>query len=1495
MFAQEVKVKRGEIDSFVEWAAEHGWKAMVAPCAVLDSKRRSGGVAIFARNWCGLGPVATGETVVCEARAMVCQCSIPGLAQFAAASVYLHDGEGASQRNISILEKIGCRVAELNLPFVIGADFNMDPNLLDCTMFADKLRATICAYDGSLGTYTHPNGVSNIDYFVASSAMAAVVHSVGLASDLPMPKDHGHRGVRLKLQANAASLTKVVVVPVQKLPSEPVFGPRRPPLDWTTAMDAAEHACHVARTATRTREVRAALSNAYKVWAEIAEQHLADLAGVELHAKRLPRAVGYRVTHKPLLGNAPRAPAAVSVVKQWAHRWGHEMHTHLRLGRLRQFNDLHGSVGQEAPQWIIDAGGQQVFSEVCGAASAALAAHARSHDEFSEALEDLEQYVDAIGAAAAAEDDDDNQRRAEEWKTWAAAAFEGSCKAAHHWSKGPYAWTPQSVIAQGCHSIAPRDIFLSHSDRCKDLWVHMDERIDQENGLLPPSQRQALPRLTAAEIQAAALASSSHTCCSYDGFHPRHLGHMDEEGRDVVAAMWEACEYASIVPPQIRHVMAPLIPKRTGGFRDLGLFAGLIRVCAKARRKYSREWEDRNERPYFASGKGTGAPDVVWRSAFHCETAVASNSTAAAILWDMKSFYQMIRHDLLMDRAVATRYPLPLVRMLIALYKAPRHVTILGETAPAVKPTRGVVPGCTHAQTLVKVYCLQPFDSFCVRHPSTPLDVFVDDLQVAGYGDEERVIQETVAAALDLRTVVSNEIKAALASTKSAVVASKTRVARRIRALLGADGGEPVVVAQALGIDFAAGRSGVSTAGRSSRAKRIYTASGKAQRISRLAKAGRRQPQHVVRQGIIKGALYGANVTGISDGNLLKLRRICASTTPPRAQGRSLDLALHFAGCDPGPEATLAPIVRWAQEIWNSSAKLSSRSVPIAELVAGWNRAQPHLVQNWRRVNGPMSAAAMSAKRLKWTVGHPFIWHNDLNETVHLGRCSPAMVDILGKQSFQRLLEQRVASSTKDPALRGARAFLDPVRKLLSSSALCGMTARGRGALCAACCNAIWTNQRLHDAGYAVGSLCESCSSGAVDTVFHRVWECTSQHATAAREQHASRKLVARAKAAGPSSALFTRALAGHPAASVPKPAGDDSTCVVFCRAGMRMYDPASWTLSGNIFYDGACTSHVVPELSRAGWGAVEVDEQGNVLASVQGPVCSPLPQTAQAGEHCGRTAVVELLDGPSVLYGDCRSVCDAAKWSFARALNPKLVHSAASRMARFSPGNRFVTEDCKVKAHMDPDKVLDPQLKWRALGNKAADERAVAAKYLHPTVTDREWKAVADAISLQQHVARVIGEVLASFPSAPRVERAVGPRARASSATAKVDSHEWVGRAGLAICCRCFAFRDPQGQGAQSVSSACKPAKAEARQLIGSPHGHRLIAAKCRGSTIVACLRCGRWAGKRFRALSSPCAGRCMAGGSRAVRRIRCMLHPKESATLEQAFPLWLASSIIA
>ena len=70
-------------------------------------------------------------------------------------------------------------------------------------------------------------------------------------------------------------------------------------------------------------------------------------------------------------------------------------------------------------------------------------------------------------------------------------------------------------------------------------------------------------------------------------------------------------------------------------------------------------------------------------------------------------------------------------------------------------------------------------------------------------------------------------------------------------------------------------------------------------------------------------------------------------------------------------------------------------------------------------------------------------------------------------------------------------------------------------------------------------------------------------------------------------------------------------------------------------------------------------------------------------------------------------NVVKDAQLPSARALHPRKVHAAASKIARLDKGNKFVIQDIKVKAHVDPGKVTDPYLRWCALGNREADTLA--------------------------------------------------------------------------------------------------------------------------------------------------------------------------------------------
>ena len=158
--------------------------------------------------------------------------------------------------------------------------------------------------------------------------------------------------------------------------------------------------------------------------------------------------------------------------------------------------------------------------------------------------------------------------------------------------------------------------------------------------------------------------------------------------------------------------------------------------------------------------------------------------------------------------------------------------------------------------------------------------------------------------------------------------------------------------------------------------------------------------------------------------------------------------------------------------------------------------------------------------------------------------------------------------------------------------------------------------------------------------------------------------------------------------------------------------------------------------MSRASWAAVEVDEQGNVTASISGVVPNYMPQTAQAGEHLARTMAVQSLDGATTLHGDCASVVNDANASFKRACNKKRMHAAAALVTKSAKTGRFIKADRWVKAHVADDlgeqqlkqkvEQMDPQQRRDVLGNRAADELAKAA--------NRDFQANAsDAALLEQ------------------------------------------------------------------------------------------------------------------------------------------------------------------
>ena len=92
-------------------------------------------------------------------------------------------------------------------------------------------------------------------------------------------------------------------------------------------------------------------------------------------------------------------------------------------------------------------------------------------------------------------------------------------------------------------------------------------------------------------------------------------------------------------------------------------------------------------------------------------------------------------------------------------YRCARHVAYSGIVTNAWFASRGMIAGCNLATTLVKVYCIIPFDKVCALSPEATLDVFIDDLTGSSTGSPDVVEKALVDCAHQLHQAVQQDLK----------------------------------------------------------------------------------------------------------------------------------------------------------------------------------------------------------------------------------------------------------------------------------------------------------------------------------------------------------------------------------------------------------------------------------------------------------------------------------------------------------------------------------------------------------------------------------------------------------------------------------------------------------------------------------------------------------------------------------------------------------------
>ncbi len=245
-----------------------------------------------------------------------------------------------------------------------------------------------------------------------------------------------------------------------------------------------------------------------------------------------------------------------------------------------------------------------------------------------------------IKEAAAGADDAELREQRAKWAGWAREKVNAGARNAHRFLRLPEEWRPTTVIVEdGVHTSSPLALLGMYLEKYQRLWHDEDDGAEYCGDPDGWGRRVTLGAPSPAALRDASSAFLEDTSSTYDGFRLRQYRLMSDENLEVVSCMMVISELIGALPPQLRLTATPLIPKPKSGHRSVANFTSFYRLWAKAPRPYVEEWEIANDRPYFAAGKARSTSDLVWRQAARAEASTSSGDHAAALLWDLSSFF----------------------------------------------------------------------------------------------------------------------------------------------------------------------------------------------------------------------------------------------------------------------------------------------------------------------------------------------------------------------------------------------------------------------------------------------------------------------------------------------------------------------------------------------------------------------------------------------------------------------------------------------------------------------------------------------------------------------------------------------------------------------------------------------------------------------------------------------------------------------------------------
>ena len=1010
---------------------------------------------------------------------------------------------------------LSAKIEELGIPYIIGADFQMDPKSTLINSWVDAMSGVIVAPDEDTCRSSQDSS-SKIDYFVVHKEIAPYVKAVRVEEIESNP----HRPVTLILSKAPREQWEYVAKRPRAFPEERQYGPQRSPTrKWEDMMDSnGKHKYHLDKHA---KEVVKGIEE------ELIQIHDLEDDMSKGKSQYRGRAEGLQV--KRVRAEIKATQDGCKATTR-ANKLNHMAELLARLAKHVMNRTVHECVpGPGVPwTWLKASKDGKLLALVETTLDAiskdkdtygSLGQDGEGDDDTAEMLrntiarirqEGWMQYTDAAVMyymemeyrhKARSESKRESGARRNKYKKFMKEAVELKGGRIMHKMIKPTQINPPAVV--WTEDVVKRRSSMDQANadaqrrKWKPIWGGSDkpQQATHQHAKEPQVRYAEVTHTEIQEMRASIKSFKKHTATSHDNSKPHEIAEVSNEAIRQLLQLFKRCETEGRWPTEWRHPCLVCIPKeKAGEFRLIALLHVYYRIWAKTAARGVSRWMAETNRDWIAFGPGCAAEDAAYDICLRTEAAEGLGRYTVTMISDLEKGFEKVSHDKIEAAADKHGFPKRTLQLALNMYKGARRIKCGDALSRPVYTKQGVLAGCPIAMGALCLAVIDPVDKFLAKQPvgCKAIKVYVDDFTVVYEFDPTCYTREKASAHVAYNTRCLHEFLRQegliLAPSKSKIITKDAIIADKLQEALKDLGYEKEDTMKLLGVDWGSSEAiSYSTA-----ASRVAKAARAVANLCRYAPSGVKYI-NIARAHVMGAARYGCATMGLPPRLLARVRTLVRSATNTNAKGGSatVDMAIQKEkDVDPAYTLLTVPIQKWCLQAYDEDAERHDIQAK------AWNNASAKANQTddpWQAVSGPAGALIATLNEIGWSMvsWHEMVTHRGVRIDVTKARptwvvqCAKDAVEVkLWHQSerAQQDLERNLDRPHEDAP------WWEPLRKIIN-----GKDKAIANAARSVVVGTQWPQARMHDAHMQVnGYECKACDSGEPGTMQHRHCRCPS-------------------------------------------------------------------------------------------------------------------------------------------------------------------------------------------------------------------------------------------------------------------------------------------------------------------------------------------------------------------------------------------------------------------